>query len=195
MSNWLDAKSDVWLNQERIENIKEPDRSAFRNLKVMYQTGKGNHLVPFLVPADTMPALDKLCDRDVRADCGVLSSNKYLFPSTNQSTEHVYGWLAVHKVSQAAGIQRPDLVTATRVRHRVSTLYAALDVPPNQRTNFYKHMGHSSLINETIYQAPLAEVEITHVGQALQDIEARGTGDRQQFRETATTPASSTTTQ
>jgi len=189
--NWADAKSGVWLNQDRIENMKEPDRSAFKDMKVMYQTGKGNHLVPFLVPADTMSALDKLSDQNVRADCGVLSSNHYLFPSTNNSAEHVYGWLAVNKVAQAAGIARPDLVTATRVRHRVSTLYAALDVPPNQRSNFYKHMGHSSLINESIYQAPLAEMEISQVGRALRAIEGSET-DRQNLQSTT---ASSTTTQ
>jgi len=125
--------------------MSEPDRSVFRDMKVMYQTGKGNHLVPFLVPADTMSALDKLCDVYTRNDCGVLSSNTYLFPSTNNSAEHVYGWLAVHKVAEAAGVERVDLVTATRVRHRVSTLYAALDIPPNQRSNFYQHMGNSSI--------------------------------------------------
>ena len=189
--NWADAKSGVWLNQDRIENMKEPDRSAFKDMKVMYQTGKGNHLVPFLVPADTMSALDKLSDQNVRADCGVLSSNHYLFPSTNNSAEHVYGWLAVNKVAQAAGIARPDLVTATRVRHLVSTLYAALDVPPNQRSNLYKHMGHSSLINESIYQAPLAGMEISQVGRALRAIEGSET-DRQNLQSTT---ASSTTTQ
>jgi len=126
-SNW-----PIWLNQKRIENTKEPDCSAFRDMTVMYQTGKGNHLVPFLVPAGTMSTLDKLCDADVCSNCGVLSSNKYLIPSTNNSAKHVYGWLAVHKVAQAAATERPDLVTTTRVRHQVSMLYAALAVPPNQ---------------------------------------------------------------
>ena len=139
-------RCEAWsVDQERIQNMSEPDRSVFRDMKVMYQTGKGNHLVPFLVPADTMSALDKLCDVYTRNDCGVLSSNTYLFPSTNNSAEHVYGWLAVHKVAEAAGVERVDLVTATRVRHRVSTLYAALDIPPNQRSNFYQHMGNSSI--------------------------------------------------
>jgi len=80
-------KSGIWLNQEQIQNMNEPDRSAFQDTKVMYQTRKGNHLVSFLVPADTM---DKLCDKNVCNDCGVLNSNHYLFLSTINSTEHVY---------------------------------------------------------------------------------------------------------
>jgi len=114
IANWLDAKCDVWLNtcNDRIDNMNEPDRMVFRQMKVMYQTGTGNRLVPFLVPLDTLAALDKLSDAEVHADCdvGLLSTNRYLFPSTSQSTEHVYGWLTVHKVSPAAALDRPYLI-------------------------------------------------------------------------------------
>ena len=33
--NWLDAKSAVWLSQDRLSNIPEPDRSLFAELKIM----------------------------------------------------------------------------------------------------------------------------------------------------------------
>ena len=74
-------------------------------------------------------------------------------------------------------------------------MYAALDVSPNERHNFYKHMGHSALINESIYQAPLAEVEVTHVGRVLEAIEGSAT-DRQslQFTHTCQPPAATTST-
>ena len=53
------------------------------------------------------------------------------------------------------------------MRHRVSMLYAAVDVPDSDRHYFYKHMGHSEGINQNIYQAPLAEAEILKVGSCL----------------------------
>ena len=102
--------------------MNEPDRMVFRQMKVMYETRKGNHLVPFLVPLDTMAALDKLSGAEVHSDCNVSSPNRYLLPAMGQSTEHIYGWLAVHKVRTAAALDRPDLITATRVRHRMSTM-------------------------------------------------------------------------
>jgi len=170
ITNWRDAEQGVWLNSSRVLNMSPDEQALFRDMKIMFQTGKGNHFVPFLVPKDTVAALQKLCDPLTRLDCSVLASNHYLFP-TVRSHEHVFGWHAVNVIAKSAGVVRPDLLTATGVRHYVSTKYAALDVPENQRTTFYKHMGHSANINATIYQAPLAEQEITHVGRVLQMID------------------------
>lgn len=140
-------------------------------MKVMYQTGKGMHLVPFLVPLDTFPALTKLCDPETRLQSGILATNSYLFPSTQKSTKHVYGWYAVRRVSADEKVEQPSLLTTTKMRHRISTLYASLDIPESQRNNLYKHMGHSANINATIYQVPLAEIEISQVGKILQQFD------------------------
>ena len=76
-------------------------------------------LVPFLIPPYTNAALEHLADPDIRAQCDVSLENRYLFPSTQQSFDHIYGWYAVNKVCTAAGIQNPSLLTATKQRHRV----------------------------------------------------------------------------
>jgi hypothetical protein len=145
--NWLDAKSNVWLSRDRLDSMTKEELQLFANIKVMYQTGKGNHLVPFLIPQDTQAALDKLSDEETRNDCGILPTNEYLFPSTKYSTEHVYGWYAVRRICVDAGVTKPRNLTATKMRHRVSTLDASLDVPESQRCHFYKHMGHSASTN------------------------------------------------
>ena len=49
-------------------------------------------------------------------------------------------------------------------RHRLSTLLASMDISPRDRELFYKHMGHSEKINQKIYQAPAAIMEIIKVG-------------------------------
>jgi len=46
-------------------------------------------------------------------------------------------------------------------------------VSKNDRTLFYKHMGHSSTVNANVYQTPLAEAEITHVGMHLTSIDGQ----------------------
>ena len=53
------------------------------------------------------------------------------------------------------------------MRHRTSTLYAALEVPEQERDFFYNHMGHSGEINREVYQTPLAVMAITKVGKHL----------------------------
>ena len=85
--------------------------------------------------------------------------------------EHCSGWHAVNRISTSAGVQCPDLLNATKMRHLISTLYAALDVPQQDRELFFKHMGHSANVNNSIYQAPLSIQEITRVGKHLETID------------------------
>jgi len=40
-------------------------------------------------------------------------------------------------------------ISATKMRHHISTLYAAMDVPARERSYFYCHMGHSADIKQT----------------------------------------------
>ena len=71
----------------------------------------------------------------------------------------------------AANLDCPAKFTATKNRHRVSTLYAMLDLPARERDLFYSHMGHSKDINETVYQTPAALMEVLKVGKHLTNID------------------------
>jgi hypothetical protein len=147
--------------------MSEEEKELFQNTKIMYQTGKGvNHLVPVLVLQDSIEALGKLADPDVRKICGVRHDNEFLFPSTLDSEGNVSGWHATQRVCNKAGVDS-SYINATKMRHLASTMYASLDVPEDQRHAFYRHMGHSSSVNQNIYQAPLAEFEILRVGSIL----------------------------
>ena len=168
LTEWKDAESDVWLRPQ----YSDAELKMFHDLKITYQSGKGNHLVPVLIPSDLIKAMKILSDISVREMSGIRSNNIYMFPST-QSDSHVSGWHSVNRVCVAAQIDNPDKMTATKMRHRVSTLYAGLDVSENDRTLFYKHMGHSSAVNANIYQTPLAEAEITHVGMHLKRMDGQ----------------------
>ena len=67
-------------------------------------------------------------------------------------------------------------MNATNNRHRVSTDYAALNLPEKERQLFFKHMGHSAAMNEDTYQTPLALTGITKLGPNLMGI-GRGSLD------------------
>ena len=84
IGNWIDARNDVWVDPARLAEIDEVERQHFNHMKVIYQFGKGLVLVLFLVPTDTVPALNKLCDLDIRSQCDIAPNNPYLFPSTHQ---------------------------------------------------------------------------------------------------------------
>jgi len=126
--------------------------------------------VPVLVPLDTGAALVRLSDKDMRKQCGIRDDNEYLFPSTQQSAEHLSGWHAIKRVCVDAKVAGNSL-TATKMRHYISTLYASLELPEAQRGYFLKHIGHSAFINENVYQVPLAEAEVFQVGTILHDFD------------------------
>lgn len=167
LSHWTDACNRVWFNKTRIAAMPIKDQEYFNDAFVMFQTGKGvNHLVPVLVPEDSVPGLKKLVDPAIRLQCGVSKENNYLFPSTTSSDINASGWHALNRACIAAGIESSK-ITATKMRHYTSTLYASLEVPEAKRAAFYAHMGHSKAVNQSIYQAPLAEQEVLDVGSVL----------------------------
>ena len=170
LGEWKDAEDGSWIDPKQIERITDPlDKALVGQFKVTYMAGKGNnHLVPVLIPADTKDAISKLAEEDLRKAAGINSTNPYLFPLTQNSVTHVVGSQCVKNVCCAAGLGDHELLTATAMSHRVSTLYALLDIPEQERQLFYKHMGHSVEINSSIYQSPLALMEVTKVGKQLQ---------------------------
>lgn len=91
----------------------------------------------------------------------------YVFASTQSSESHVSGWNTLDNVCRKIVLKNRALITATKNRHRISTLYASLGLPEKDREYFYNHMGHSKEINENQYQAPAAIMEITKVGKNL----------------------------
>lgn len=167
LSQWRDAKNDVWYNKARHTDYTELEKKSFQDMKLAYQTGKGNHLVPILIPQDTMRAMDILGNIEIRNAATVQHESQYMFPCTQDSDGHVSGWHATKRVCVSANIQYPNRLSARSMRHRVSTLYAGLEVPEHERPFFFSHLGHSANINATIYQTPLAEAEILYVAPRL----------------------------
>jgi hypothetical protein len=167
VSDWTDACSKIWFDKNRVQAMPPEEKKLMDKSFVMYQTGKGvNHLVPVIVPEDTVQALKKLTDATLRSQCGVNPDNLYLFPSTVSSESNVSGWHALSRACSAAGIKERK-ITATKMRHLASTMYASLEIPEAKRAAFYTHMGHSKAVNLAIYQAPLAEQEVLEVGTIL----------------------------
>ncbi|XP_030840614.1 uncharacterized protein LOC115923643 [Strongylocentrotus purpuratus] len=173
---WRDAEEGVWMQKDKIHEVKNPaHQELLSQLKICYQTGKGtNRLVPVLFPRDTVKPVQLLCDQEIRHTAGIRPDNKYIFACTQMSHDHVGGWHALKNVSDNISLSSNVTVNATKNRHRVSTIYASLDLPDADLELFYRHMGHSSTINQTIYQTPLAIQEITRVGSHLHHIDIGG---------------------
>ncbi|XP_057293307.1 uncharacterized protein LOC130621949 isoform X3 [Hydractinia symbiolongicarpus] len=173
LKDWQDAESNAWIDQQRLKSLDNADQQLVKSMKISYMTGKGNnHLVPVLIPPDTVPAITKLASSPFRKAAGVMQTNKFLFASSQNSSSHVSGWHAMNKLCRKLSLSSTDQLIATNNRHRISTLFASLDLPRQDRELFFSHMGHSEKINQDTYQAPLAIHTITKVGKHLLQIDS-----------------------
>jgi hypothetical protein len=192
LKDWFDAESDAWIDPKAAKNLSPADQLLLGDYKLTYMPGKGRKLVPVLIPEDLVPGIQKLVG--LRKDISINPKNKYLFAATRGSTMHVYGNQCIAAVCAAAGVmnaermtgaQEESRVTATKIRHRASTLYVALDVPEKDRQAFYKHMGHSAEINADVYTCPEAIREILVVGKHLgnmDNIECEGEPKQRDYK-------------
>ena len=142
LNEWEYADNEAWVDPQLVENVDDPlEKSMLHTFKLAYQAGKGsNKLVPVLMPTDTIEPIRMLVE-----DVGISDENPFLFPFTQKS---VVG----HVSKKLPCPWESNCRTATKYRHRVSTLYALLDVHVLSGKNLsYKHMGHSAEINKKIY--------------------------------------------
>lgn len=171
ISEWKEGFADGWIDKQRLKSLSEADQQLVQSTKIVYQAGKGNrHLVSLLIPEDTVQAMNKLSDDRSRELAGVSSENTFVFASTQNSNLNFSGWHALQEVCSSLNLKSPKLINATNNRHRISTLYASMDLPEKERDLFFTHMGHSSEMNKNVYQAPLALLGITKVGRQLEKL-------------------------
>ena len=105
----------------------------------------------------------------LRIKASINPSNKFLFPSTRGSLDHVQGNDCIQKVATKAGAFKN--ITGMKMRHRAATMFANLEMPKKDKEFFNSHMGHSSEVNKNIYQCPPAVRELQQVGSFLTQIE------------------------
>ena len=73
----------VVRNFNFIEKLNETEQALFTNTRIMYETGKGNHLVPVIAPDETFDDTNIMCEPTVRKYCDISENNSYLLLSTH----------------------------------------------------------------------------------------------------------------
>ncbi|XP_056015185.1 uncharacterized protein LOC125674959 [Ostrea edulis] len=166
-NEWEDAKKGVWIQEDEVEKISDPaEQYLVDNFKMAYLKGKGRKYVPVLIPVDLIQAIDRISND--RRDFGIRKENPFLF-ATKNGFSHCSGWHAVAEVSERAEISIP--VTATKIRHRLSSIYASLEMKPEDRKVILEYMGHEENINRENYQCPPAVRTARVMGKMLTTID------------------------
>lgn len=89
------------------------------SLMVVEVVGKRSRIVPILLTPDMTSAIDILVA--TREQSNVPADNDFVFAIPNTKSPLSY-YHVLHRVSAAAGLHQPHLVTTTRLRKRVATM-------------------------------------------------------------------------
>ena len=164
--------------QNKLQSIKQMTCHAPENFDSMiskkffcFGLAGNRHLVPLIIPSDTVAALDMLAFKECRKACEIVDDNEYLFANTRASNDHTSGWHSLHRIMDKLQLKHPEKIKSTTNRHRLSTIMASMDLTEQDRGSVYAHMEHSKTINQTIYQVPPAVMELTRVGRRIVEID------------------------
>jgi len=167
MQEWMDGLAGKWVPSNQIEVIEdEAEKFLLGQFKLVYIHGKRKKFVPVLVPNDLIQPIGVLIEN--RQNFGITDENLFLF-ATKSSNSHCSGWHAVDSICAVAGVK----VNATRNRHRLSSIYASLDMSNADKRIFLDHLGHDEEINKDNYQCPPGIREIKVMGKFLNSVDGK----------------------
>ena len=167
VEEWENAEKNVWVPDNQVEKISdEAEKYLVGKYKLAYLAGKGKKFVPVLIPIDLIPGIRLL--KANREAFGILENNDFLF-ATKSRRSHCSGGHALKRVCRKGQI---DLtITATKMRHRISSLYSSLDMKPEDRKIFLEHMGHNEITNKENYACPPGVEEVRVMSRVLNCID------------------------
>ena len=95
------------------------------------------HLVPLIIPPDTVAALNMLASKESRKICEIVGDNDYLFANTRASKGHTSPWHSLHKIMDKLQLKHPEKIKSTTNQHRHSTIMASMDLAEQDRESAY----------------------------------------------------------
>lgn len=140
--------------------------------------GKRSRKVPVLLTPDTKEAIELL--NKTRSQANVFHENKFVFAINNgKSPNYIRGSDALNKASKMIPLQKPALLTSTKLRKYCATISQLVDMNETELGWLAKHLGHNISIHRDFYRLQESTLEMAVVGNLL---EAVDNGETNRFR-------------
>lgn len=110
-------------------------------------------------------ALDTL--EESRTECGISSSNPFVFASFGSHDSQINSWQAMNKMAQEAGCKHPHLISSSRLRKYLATVCQILDFEDYELEWLSRHLAHDPNSHKQHYRQHDATVEIAEIGSLI----------------------------
>ena len=142
-----DSFNNKYVDKRALDRLcSDTEKKRLNNFSIAYVDAKNSgKTVDIIIPISLKPALQKLCCLKTREDAGVHPSNPYVFAQVKRAKGPSSGYHDMADViNKACKLHSlTERVTATSVRHLLSTRFEEQASGTEDRKSFYKHLGHS----------------------------------------------------
>ena len=154
ISSLKDAFDQKWIDPRAVKRTcSEEDKKVLSKFLIAFVEAKNaSTKVDLIIPISLVPALRALVDEQNRKKAGVLNHNKFVFAQVKNAEGPSSGFhdvsYIIDKVLEEKGLT--ERVTATNIRHLISTLFEEKKEGVHVQQLFYRHLGHDKKINEEV---------------------------------------------
>ena len=154
------------VDEVLVGKLSKSEAEHFNSLDMLKSKGKGNQIVPVLIPPECQAGLQWIADEDVRMQAGV-SSCKYMFASGSKSNPVLSPNENLRKCAEEAGLTHPERLGGNAMRHYMATVTQTLSLTDFQFQHVLKHFGHTRKVHLENYRLAAPVVERLEVGKIL----------------------------
>ncbi|XP_054286882.1 titin homolog [Macrosteles quadrilineatus] len=152
-------------SEEIIKSFSDLEKKLMNVMTLIYIVGKRENDVPVLLTSEMKKAIDVLLL--YRKNISVIkSSNEYMFPNLN-SDRHQRGHDVIRAFCQELDLQKPHLITSTKLRKYIATVTQVVNLTENESDWLARHLGHNIRVHREYYRMQESAVELTKVSRLL----------------------------
>lgn len=167
ITNYTERRNWEGENSEEIKStLSDLEKRLMQSMTLVYIIGKAERNVPVLLTKNTKEAIDVLLLYRKHISL-IQTNNENMFPKFNSHLGHLVGYEVLKQVCSQVGLERPDLITSTKMRKYIATVTQVLDLTENESDWLARHLGHNIRVHREYYRLQESAVELTKVSRLL----------------------------
>lgn len=166
LTSYNNRKTSADIDDAVMKKLTGAEKRSFDELGLLQTKGKGQQIVPVLIPPECEKGLEWVATPSVREAAGV-QANEYIFASDSKSSPVFSPTYALRQAAYEAGCKYPERIGGVLLRHYMATLTQAMSLTEFQFQHVLKHLGHSRKVHLENYRIDAPIIERVELGKIL----------------------------
>ncbi|XP_033100811.1 uncharacterized protein LOC117104222, partial [Anneissia japonica] len=173
IEDWANVHSES--SKDILKSLSKWEKCLCKKLKRLEIMGKQGRKVPILIPEAIFGSIQLLIV--TRTNVDISKDNKFLFAVPAPSNRPIRSSVCIHKFALECGVNKPQNLTATRLRKHIATFSQVFNLQNNELDILATFMGHDINVHRNYYRLPEETTQVVKVGRILLALEKGRTFD------------------